>query len=230
MPDEDKTVKEETTTTKEETTAKEETTPKETTNDKFVVQLEDGKTWEVNANDYIMLATLGANTLYNKRKSQEEEKKKVTTQATEEEAENEVVTLRNRLDKLEKEKNAEKVMNDINRELSQAANKNERLKGNEQLTNMLNAVALAQHYQNPNQSLTKLFDHATKVFEDAVNAEVEKEKNKLKGNKFVTNITNQTTRGGSASTIETGKKFSAEDVRKGASRRSMQEFLEKAFQ
>lgn len=197
---------------------------------KFTVQLEDGNMWEVGANDYIMLATLGANTLSKKRKETEQKKsiKKEDDDSSENE-EDEISILKARLDKFEKTSEADKMMNEINVELKHATSKIERLSGNEKLTNIISAIALSQHQQNPRNSLTKLVEHANKILEDVIQEEVTKEKNKFKNNKFLSNITNQTSRGGSASTVETGKKFTPDDVRKGASRRSMQEFLQKSF-
>ena len=183
----------------------------------------ENPTWPVEPRELIELAQLGANSLIEKRLEKDKDKDK-------DEDIDDVAQLRKDVEDMKKERNTEREIGIINRTLADANDKSEFLKDHPALAEQVNALALAQYNINPRQSLESYHSKAEKSFAKIINSVIDKEKDKLKGNNRLRATMNSAQRGSSSSLSDSDKKYTAEDLKSGASRRALIHSLEQMEQ
>lgn len=184
------------------------------------IQLPDGSIQHVKPDEAYRLAVYGLQKL-----KQENEPKKESTELVEEDTDTKLARVEKELIELRDEKKRDGELASINRVLWDASQQSEITKSNSKIAAKINALSLARVNINPRLDLKQVYKEELTDYIEMVKGSIEQEKN---ANGKVRAAMSGALRSGGMPSLDTEKKYKAEDIKTGASRRALEDWLEKA--
>lgn len=187
-------------------------------------KLPGGKVIELSPEQAIQAATYGLIRMEEERAG----KGKKETKPEPETEEDEVTVLKSKVDKLEKEKQHEKSVKEINDTLYMLEQSHKETKNNNKLAQKISQLTLARININPSLSFSKVFKEELTDYLEMIPKEEKEEKPDV--NAAVRKSMIKTIRGGSAPVVESEKKYGVKEFKSGESRKAMLAWAERAQQ
>ena len=191
-------------------------------NEFIPLQMPDGTIENVKPEEAYKLAIYG----YGKLKEEHSKEKSSTKiDKIEEDTDAKVLRLEKELGEFKQEKERDKALNDINRTLYESAQQHESTKINTKLAAKINALALARVNMNPRLDLKTVYKEELADYLELVRVNIKESET---SNGKIKAAMSGSIRSGGMPALDADKKFKAEDIKSGASRRALEEWLTKA--
>lgn len=180
------------------------------------MELADGSSVQLTPGEVMEFATYGYGAVL---KNQAEAKPK------EDPKEPTIASLQKEIEGMKAAKTQEQSVAGINQQLMTAANSIEATKEDPEFASSVAVETLARYNLNPRLNIQNTFQKVYDQRMKKITKMIERQKEKESANRTVKNSLSATMRGGGSPAIPAGQERKAEDIKTGASRRALAEFL-----